>query len=104
MRYEDILEQVKQADLENVPNHEIEATDFTIEDAANGKEYTFSFYINQTNEIMDMQVYVTGSLEFPVGETYNFNSYDEAEEHPLPKLGEIISDEGLAEALHESLN
>ncbi|MFW3619642.1 hypothetical protein [Staphylococcus caprae] len=103
MRYEEILEQIKQADLENVPNHEIEATDFTIEDAVNGKEYTFSFDINQTNEIMDMQVYVTGALEFPVGETYNLNSYDASEGNPLPKLGDIISDEGLAEAIHETL-
>lgn len=39
---------------------------------------------------MDMQVYVTGSLEFPIGDTYNFHSYDASEGHPLPKLGEII--------------
>lgn len=104
MRYEDILEQVKQADLENVPNNEIEVTDFTIEDDLNGEEYDFSFDIVQTNEIMDMQVYVTGSLEFPIGDTYNFHSYDASEGHPLPKLGEIISDEGLAEVLHERLN
>ena len=101
MRYEDILEQVKQADLENVPNHELELTDFAIEDTVNGETYTFTFSIIEDEATQFMQVYVTGTLEFPVGEEYNFNSYDAERGHPLPKLGEITSDKELAEKLHE---
>lgn len=60
MNYDEILEQITLADLENVPNHEIEDT--------------------------------------------SFNLYDESQGSSLPKLGDIVSNEELAEDIHFHLS
>lgn len=103
MRYEEVLEEITLSDLENTPNHEIEDTQFSINDEKNKKEYTFGFSILAVNELMDMQLYIIGDLDFPIGETYNYNSYDDTQGAPLPKLGDIITNEQIAEEISSRL-
>lgn len=52
---------------------------------------------------MDMQLYIIGDLDFPIGETYNYNSYDDTQGAPLPKLGNIITNEQIAEEISSRL-